>query len=98
LNWISIGPTNDGTEFIRTQRRRIRSPKNANQMKDEEWAFIFVYLYYIYFCIVSRSFIRLRSPLASQPARNSIRRVTNLPEGKWIEASFLKEVYVLEFL
>jgi hypothetical protein len=52
----------------------------------------FLYIYTIYFCIVSRSFIRLRSPLASQPARNSIRRVTNLPEGKWIEASFLKEV------
>jgi hypothetical protein len=52
----------------------------------------FLYIYTIYFCIVSRSFIRLHSPLASQPARNSIRRVTNLPEGKWIEASFLKEV------
>jgi hypothetical protein len=89
LNWISIGSTNDGTEFIRTQRRRIRSPKNANQMKDEDWAFIFVYLYYIF--LYSVSFI-YSSPLAScLPASKKFDPTRHQSAGRKVDRSQFSE-------
>ncbi|EFX64662.1 hypothetical protein DAPPUDRAFT_117982 [Daphnia pulex] len=75
LNWISIGPTTDGTKC--TNSTALNSVefaavlKNANQMKDEEWAKL---------CPVPVHLL----VLASQP-RNSIPSVTNPPAEKWVE-------------